>query len=188
MLTIVTQSVHYVMHTEDTTVTHVVLSLDSSLAVVVTYSSVFFNFTSHVFSCFFFFSSRRRHTRCLSDWSSDVCSSDLKLLRRPLHHVLRQGRYAGDGAAIYRRGESGCILLDRRQSCLRGQRARRPRTARESDQGGLRAGRQDGCKEVVALCANPPSVPAKAGTQALVRGNPRAAPDSRLRGNERILE
>src|SRR5205814_2428652 len=24
-----------------------------------------------------FFSSRRRHTRCLSDWSSDVCSSDL---------------------------------------------------------------------------------------------------------------
>src|SRR5262245_63169395 len=29
------------------------------------------------FSCFFFFSSRRRHTRCLSDWSSDVCSSDL---------------------------------------------------------------------------------------------------------------
>src|SRR5437899_4346340 len=25
----------------------------------------------------FFFSSRRRHTRCLSDWSSHVCSSDL---------------------------------------------------------------------------------------------------------------
>src|SRR5216684_7369257 len=28
-------------------------------------------------SCFFFFSSRRRHTRCSRDWSSDVCSSDL---------------------------------------------------------------------------------------------------------------
>src|SRR5262245_2416507 len=28
-------------------------------------------------SAVFFFSSRRRHTRCLSDWSSDVCSSDL---------------------------------------------------------------------------------------------------------------
>src|SRR5260221_9150385 len=26
----------------------------------------------------FFFSSRRRHTRSLCDWSSDVCSSDLK--------------------------------------------------------------------------------------------------------------
>src|SRR5258705_1352410 len=29
------------------------------------------------FSKRFFFSSRRWHTRCLSDWSSDVCSSDL---------------------------------------------------------------------------------------------------------------
>src|SRR5438876_2856742 len=28
-------------------------------------------------SCFFFFSSRRRHTRWTGDWSSDVCSSDL---------------------------------------------------------------------------------------------------------------
>src|SRR2546422_7129252 len=34
---------------------------------------------------FFFFSSRRRHTRCSRDWSSDVCSSDLE---RP---VARQG-------------------------------------------------------------------------------------------------
>src|SRR2546429_4950194 len=29
---------------------------------------------------FFFFSSRRRHTRCSRDWSSDVCSSDLFFL------------------------------------------------------------------------------------------------------------
>src|SRR5262245_19258475 len=34
-----------------------------------------------LFFCFFF-SSRRRHTRCLSDWSSDVCSSDLVWLLR----------------------------------------------------------------------------------------------------------
>src|SRR2546422_9557980 len=27
---------------------------------------------------YFFFSSRRRHTRCSRDWSSDVCSSDLR--------------------------------------------------------------------------------------------------------------
>src|ERR1039457_310059 len=32
-------------------------------------------------SCFFFFSSRRRHTRLQGDWSSDVCSSDLILVR-----------------------------------------------------------------------------------------------------------
>src|SRR5438046_8693606 len=30
-----------------------------------------------LFLFFFFFSSRRRHTRLVSDWSSDVCSSDL---------------------------------------------------------------------------------------------------------------
>src|SRR5437868_9498237 len=29
---------------------------------------------------FFFFSSRRRHTRSKRDWSSDVCSSDLRLM------------------------------------------------------------------------------------------------------------
>src|SRR5207253_3932063 len=32
------------------------------------------------FLCFFFFSSRRRHTRWPRDWSSDVCSSDLMRL------------------------------------------------------------------------------------------------------------
>src|SRR2546422_2985812 len=35
------------------------------------------------FVCFFF-SSRRRHTRCSRDWSSDVCSSDLP--SPPPHH------------------------------------------------------------------------------------------------------
>src|SRR5204863_3291271 len=30
----------------------------------------------------FFFSSRRRHTRSLRDWSSDVCSSDLAPVER----------------------------------------------------------------------------------------------------------
>src|SRR5437762_8267821 len=33
---------------------------------------------------FFFFSSRRRHTRYIGDWSSDVCSSDLGDLKRPV--------------------------------------------------------------------------------------------------------
>src|SRR5699024_11599399 len=32
----------------------------------------------HLFILLFFFSSRRRHTRSKRDWSSDVCSSDLK--------------------------------------------------------------------------------------------------------------
>src|SRR5256886_2988012 len=34
--------------------------------------------------CFFFFSSRRRHTRFDCDWSSDVCSSDLAKLKDTL--------------------------------------------------------------------------------------------------------
>src|SRR5205814_7126152 len=36
-----------------------------------------------------FFSSRRRHTRCLSDWSSDVCSSDLNTMERAV--ILADG-------------------------------------------------------------------------------------------------
>src|SRR5207245_8029871 len=34
----------------------------------------------------FFFSRRRRHTRCYRDWSSDVCSSDLEI------RITRNGR------------------------------------------------------------------------------------------------
>src|SRR2546430_5524483 len=39
---------------------------------------------------FFFFSSRRRHTRFDCDWSSDVCSSDLRRLQRSLLPNLQQ--------------------------------------------------------------------------------------------------
>src|SRR5258705_6531549 len=39
--------------------------------------SIFLSYCYVFVFFFFFFSSRRRHTRCLSDWSSDVCSSDL---------------------------------------------------------------------------------------------------------------
>src|SRR5438046_4686797 len=69
---------------------------------------------------FFFFSSRRRHTRLVSDWSSDVCSSDLRPARaRPARprpplraqsvRVTARGRPSAhrlctDGAA---RGRSG---------------------------------------------------------------------------------
>src|SRR5207249_5925189 len=37
-------------------------------------------FLSYRACVFFFFSSRRRHTRSKRDWSSDVCSSDLLVL------------------------------------------------------------------------------------------------------------
>src|SRR5688500_20073253 len=35
------------------------------------------SFVAQLLLPFFFFSSRRRHTRLQGDWSSDVCSSDL---------------------------------------------------------------------------------------------------------------
>src|ERR1039458_10546403 len=44
--------------------------------------------------CVFFFSSRRRHTRCLSDWSSDVCSSDLDVIL-PKSTVSRKFKLLG---------------------------------------------------------------------------------------------
>src|SRR5690606_40037555 len=36
---------------------------------------------------YFFFSSRRRHTRFSRDWSSDVCSSDLKLAVKKINEL-----------------------------------------------------------------------------------------------------
>src|SRR2546422_4161065 len=43
------------------------------------------------FLFFFFFSSRRRHTRCSRDWSSDVCSSDLKGREDLIAYVKAKG-------------------------------------------------------------------------------------------------
>src|SRR6266508_1711219 len=40
---------------------------------------------------FFFFSSRRRHTRWPRDWSSDVCSSDLSQALSALYAASRRG-------------------------------------------------------------------------------------------------
>src|SRR5256884_2025532 len=47
---------------------------------------------AHYVVIVFFFSSRRRHTRCSRDWSSDVCSSDLLEATRPREQPLAQLR------------------------------------------------------------------------------------------------
>src|SRR2546427_13089598 len=46
-------------------------------------------YMNHDFFCFFFFSSRRRHTRFDCDWSSDVCSYDLWLCQLAEAGLLR---------------------------------------------------------------------------------------------------
>src|SRR5437762_7910502 len=58
----------------------------------------------------FFFSSRRRHTRYIGDWSSDVCSSDLA----ELHHLELAAHHGGHHAAARARLDRalGQLLLD----------------------------------------------------------------------------
>src|SRR5580693_3788878 len=60
--------------------------------------------------CFFFFSSRRRHTRWNCDWSSDVCSSDL-------FARLRRGREGGDllRGELLRASRDADLGVDERQ-------------------------------------------------------------------------
>src|SRR5258705_7177525 len=60
----------------------------------------------------FFFSSRRRHTRCLSDWSSDVCSSDLPL---STHLTAAIAALAiGAGGAWWTQGQRYGLQLEQR--------------------------------------------------------------------------
>src|SRR5256886_10669453 len=64
----------------------------------------------------FFFSSRRRHTRFDCDWSSDVCSSDLRALARMIEELLELARRRlepGDGAdALERRVERTSVAFE----------------------------------------------------------------------------
>src|SRR5215813_14547821 len=55
---------------------------------------------------FFFFSSRRRHTRCGRDWSSDVCSSDL-----PAGHRIRLALSTGYWPMIWPAPERATLLI-----------------------------------------------------------------------------
>src|SRR5438093_10191648 len=85
-----------------------------SIAVCFLSSCLFFLF-------FFFFSSRRRHTRLVSDWSSDVCSSDLTTSptkcirrRRPCPREDMRILFVGDIV-----GRPGRDVVERRLRALR---------------------------------------------------------------------
>src|SRR3712207_7540777 len=72
---------------------------------------------------FVFFSSRRRHTRYWRDWSSDVCSSDL---RRPA--PARGGAPASRGALDYDVGRAArAYSTPRVRPCSTGSPTPRPR-------------------------------------------------------------
>src|SRR5437588_8954571 len=81
--------------------------------------------------CFilFFFSSRRRHTRSLCDWSSDVCSSDLaQLPESQVGAVLslpegeRLRRLAGVPAILHVKGAPERILASCSHHIVDGER------------------------------------------------------------------
>src|SRR5438876_12366301 len=65
---------------------------------------------------FFFFSSRRRHTRWTGDWSSDVCSSDLSMGRQMLRGLWRTRFQYGRNQAV---GQDGTGQPRRFQKRLR---------------------------------------------------------------------
>src|SRR5947199_1429161 len=66
----------------------------------------------------FFFSSRRRHTRCLSDWSSDVCSSDLLARIKPSLAPGLDVQYLADQSLFVRASISGVIREALIAACL----------------------------------------------------------------------
>src|SRR6266498_5547341 len=72
----------------------------------------------------FFFSSRRRHTRCGRDWSSDVCSSDLSWIRRSCARSSSNvQRFVGSPSKRRKRTTVGAISF----TWVRSPRARSPK-------------------------------------------------------------
>src|SRR5260370_42330209 len=62
---------------------------------------------------FFFFSSRRRHTRFKCDWSSDVCSSDLKNTLRNILSIETKAAHYAAALVIVVGCEALSTLLDK---------------------------------------------------------------------------
>src|SRR5438034_2308427 len=76
------------------------------------YFSLWFLFCFFLFFLlffFFFFSSRRRHTRSLCDWSSDVCSSDLRLQIDILPEFTRH--FGPERVSRWFGPQVGCVAL-----------------------------------------------------------------------------
>src|ERR1035441_11126246 len=67
------------------------------------------------------FASRRCHTRCLSDWSSDVCSSDLQAIR-----AWEQVSKTGDRAELASLPESSALWHKRSEERRVGKECRTP--------------------------------------------------------------
>src|SRR5689334_25103479 len=103
----------------------------------------------------FFFSSRRRHTRWICDWSSDVCSSDLYLDMDQLLAIAADAGcdavhpgygFLSESAAFAARSEERRVGKE----C----RSRRPRWHyKKNDDGCGQAARQRGSSHAMGLVA-----------------------------------
>src|SRR5256884_8762809 len=64
----------------------------------------------------FFFSSRRRHTRCSRDWSSDVCSSDLS--NAGTSNANNDNQRTGGGSQVQLRNLPTLVLVNGRRVAI----------------------------------------------------------------------
>src|SRR2546422_6247870 len=83
----------------------------------------------------FFFSSRRRHTRCSRDWSSDVCSSDLLAEGRAHAPCMAQHEVPLELGALGRRDDDVLELADAGRDAVDRRRADRKSTRLNSSHG-----------------------------------------------------
>src|SRR5437879_12287412 len=129
-----------------------------------------------MYTLFFFFSSRRRHTRYIGDWSSDVCSSDLARADGAHHRIHderadigdRGGQHAGrEREEPERHGErtvgaphqlerAPAVTEDAEKAAQRERLAGSARGARRA-RGMRRRGHQEACSS--ARAANSPPKP-----------------------------
>src|SRR5256886_14813885 len=139
--------------------------------------------------CFFFFSSRRRHTRFDCDWSSDVCSSDLEgVTRLELQAnggVSRFGNEA-DGIRAFGKGLFGNAAADQERRRVAGVNIFEMAFLIENaeEHGGVAADLRGIAQEAIDMIENARGIGAKshAGERALKHGGEKRGAES-LAGN-----
>src|SRR3989449_10266736 len=109
------------------------------------------------FTRLFFFSSRRRHTRCSRDWSSDVCSSDLfgedhLALQRVLAGYAKHPNVAayiliGLGCEV----NQAAVMVERQRMAAPGYPERKPFIVNIQEAGGVRKTVERAAAEVAKL-------------------------------------
>src|SRR5256885_3082058 len=75
------------------------------------YTAVVGRYNDAFCGIFFFFSSRRRHTRLQGDWNSDVCSSDLFVKDNVVEEVIKLKKEPGKPLFVFGSADLSSTLL-----------------------------------------------------------------------------